>query len=790
MHFKSIRKRIITTIALVLLINSIIIISAIAFLAYQKMSKQKNSDLTELTLEKSRKISTYLKESSDLAQHLATLPEIINWTKSYSSTNDSITLKFLNNFNINKQYSALYILNLQGVALVSTDPTFTGNNYSFRPYFQKAINGVSNLYVAIGTTSNTQGYYFAQPIEQEDGQIIGVLVLKLTPNNIYGLLDNETKNNDSHLMMTDEYGVVVYSDLREREFSSLGSLKPESVAKIKNEKKYANLEIKHLQYQMAQDKLTDLKNNNATIYKFFDSVDKETELISQTPVTNYPLFLISENNSDTLNSDAVSLATISGSIILLSKLLILLILYLLISKNLKPLKELEKMAKNVINGNLEIKNNIESGDEIQGLGSSFVKMTEKLKDYYGDLEAKVSERTKELNANNDYLNKTKLATLNILDDIKDEKNKTESLAKDLEKFKLALDSTSDHVVITDQDGIVLYGNHAVEQITGYTLAEAIGKKAGTLWSTPMPKEYYEKMWKTIKTDKKTFDSDIKNKRKNGEIYDAKITISPILNDKQEVEFFIGIERDITHEKMVDQAKTEFVSLASHQLRTPLSSVNWYAEMLLAGDGGKLNDEQTNFVKEIYAGNQRMVELVNSLLNVSRLELGTFAVEPEPTDVVKMVEDVIKELQPSIISKKLKTSFEHAANIPIIQADPKLFRIVFQNLLSNAVKYTPEKGLITLKMKTDKKNLLIEIADTGYGIPKKEQARIFQKLFRAENVRAKDTEGTGLGLYIVKSIIDHADGEITFKSEEDKGTTFYLKVPLSGMRKKEGDKRIE
>lgn len=790
MHLKSIRKKIITTITLILLINSAIIISALAFFTYQKMSAQKNNDLNEITLEESHKVSTYLKGSSDLSQHLATLPEIINWTENYNSTNDSTALSFLNNFNINKQYSALYILNIKGMALVSTDVTFTGKDYSFRPYFQKAMAGANNLYIAIGTTSNLPGYYFAQPIKKADGQIIGVLVLKLSPDNIYKLLDSETKDVDSHLIITDEYGVIIYSDLKEREFSSLGTLKPEILDKIKNEKKYANIEIKPLQYQLVQDKLAGVKTNEVTTSKFYDAVDKENEIISLTQIGDYPLFLVSENNSQTLDSGAISLAAISGLIILLSSLLILIILSLLISKNLKPLKELERMAKDVISGNLEIKNNIVSGDEIQNLGLSFVQMTQKLKDYYSDLEEKVSERTKELNANNDYLNKTKLATLNILDDIKDEKNKTEGLAKDLEKFKLALDSTSDHVVITDKEGVILYGNNAVEQITGYTLAEAIGKKSGTLWSMPMPKEYYEKMWNTIKVEKKTFDSDIKNKRKNGEVYDAKITISPILNDKQEVEFFIGIERDITHEKMVDQAKTEFVSLASHQLRTPLSSVNWYAEMLLAGDGGKLNDEQATFVKEIYAGNQRMVELVNSLLNVSRLELGTFAIEPAPTDVVKMVEDVIKELQPTIIQKKLKVNFEHADNIPIIQADPKLFRIVFQNLLSNAVKYTPEEGSVILKMKTDKKNLLVEVADTGYGIPTQEQSRIFQKLFRAENVRAKDTEGTGLGLYIVKSIIDHADGKITFKSEEDKGTTFYLEVPLTGMRKKEGDKKIE
>jgi signal transduction histidine kinase len=196
------------------------------------------------------------------------------------------------------------------------------------------------------------------------------------------------------------------------------------------------------------------------------------------------------------------------------------------------------------------------------------------------------------------------------------------------------------------------------------------------------------------------------------------------------------------------------------------------------------------VDEIYIGNQRMVELVNSLLNVSRLELGTFAVDPEPTDIIKTAQSVLDELKPSITTKKIKINFESAKDMPIIQADPKLIRIVFQNLLSNAVKYTPEKGAITLKISKNTKNLLVEVADTGYGIPLSEQPRIFEKLFRAENVREKDTEGTGLGLYIVKSIVTHSGGKISFKSIENKGTTFYVEIPLSGMKKKKGDKKIE
>lgn len=789
MHSKSIKKKIINIVAWVMLLTGIITISVISFTTYQQMDNQKINDLKKLSLERSNKINIFLKNSSNLAEHLVGFPNIIKWLENPDQENTKEALELFNNFNIKQEYLAVYILDKDGKAVISTDPSLVNNNYSFRPYFQKAMSGQANMDIAIGATSLAQGYYFAEPIRKEDGQVVGVFALKLYPESLYRILESETRDANAHTMLTDQYGVIIYSDDKTRILHSLGQLNPEVLNKIKIEKKFLNIDIKPIQYPAAQEILNQHQKDVVT-YKFYDASDNENEVIAVAPITDYPLVLINEDNAWQLSIGAFNLAAISSLVISLSFLTILLALSILISKRLKPLVNLEEMAKEIGDGNLEIENKIKTGDELENLGLFFSKMAGKLHDYYGNLEKNVEERTKELNIKNEYLNQTKIATINILEDVENERNKTIELAKNLEKFKLALDSASDHVVITDPEGIVIYANAAMEKITGYSLAESIGKKAGTLWSYPMPTEYYQKMWKIIKTDKKTFNGEIKNKRKDGEIYDAKISIAPVLNADNEVEFFIGIERDITHEKMVDQAKTEFVSLASHQLRTPLSSINWYAEMLLSGDGGPLNEEQRGFVQEIYSGNHRMVELVNSLLNVSRLELGTFAVDPEPTNIIETAQSVLNELKPSIVTKKIKLNFEYDKEMPIIQADPKLIRIIFQNLLSNSIKYTPEKGSVSLKINKNKKNLLVEVADTGYGIPKKEQPRIFEKLFRAENVREKDTEGTGLGLYIVRSIVTHANGKISFKSVENKGTTFYLEIPLSGMKKKEGDKKIE
>jgi signal transduction histidine kinase len=211
-------------------------------------------------------------------------------------------------------------------------------------------------------------------------------------------------------------------------------------------------------------------------------------------------------------------------------------------------------------------------------------------------------------------------------------------------------------------------------------------------------------------------------------------------------------------------------------------------MLLAGDAGKITKEQKDYLEEVYSSNKRMVELVNSLLNLSRLDLGTFTVNPEACDLTEISKNVLKELSSIIKTKKMKIEQDYEKGLKEIKVDKKLTRMIFQNLLTNALKYTPDKGKVSVSIKQEEKNILIEVKDTGYGIPKKDQPKIFGKLFRADNVK-NETDGTGLGLYIVKSILEQSGGRIHFVSEENKGTSFFVKIPLSGMKAKGGTREL-
>jgi PAS domain S-box-containing protein len=369
-----------------------------------------------------------------------------------------------------------------------------------------------------------------------------------------------------------------------------------------------------------------------------------------------------------------------------------------------------------------------------------------------------------------------------------------------EKLAAIVKNSNEAIIGKDLDGIISEWNEGAEKMYGFKANEVIGKNIKILAPQDKYSEIDAILKRTAQGEKINHFPTIRL-RKDGTKIDVSISISPIKNTIGKIIGLSTITMDITKEREIDKAKTEFVSLASHQLRTPLTAINWYIEMLLAGDAGKISTKQKQYLNEVGASTKRMAELVSSLLNVSRLDLGTFAIEPTPIDVVALTKDVIKEEQPQIIEKKLQIKETYGKNVPLFLADSKLFRIILQNLFSNAVKYTNENGSVKLNIAALKKgelfdsktltedSLTISIADSGIGIPFNQQSRIFTKLFRADNVAKLTKEGTGLGLYIVKSIIDQSGGSIWFESQENKGTTFYVSFALSGMKKKEGLKEL-
>ena len=360
-------------------------------------------------------------------------------------------------------------------------------------------------------------------------------------------------------------------------------------------------------------------------------------------------------------------------------------------------------------------------------------------------------------------------------ELEEAKAKDEALAKDLEKYKLAVDNVSDQIIITDAEATVLYINNACEKITGYSTEEAVGEKAGKLWGNLMERSFYENLWKTIKIDKKIFVGEIINQRKNNQKYTAIINISPILDEKGEVEFFVGIERDITKEKEIDNAKSDFISVASHQLRTPMTSIQWVIERFLKAE--QPTQKGREYLDDIHMAVTNLSSLVDLLLNVSRIEAGKLGVAPKPLELVQFIEMYLKECAPLVAKKRLRLVFlKHPSTFNII-TDHTTLRNIVHALVSNALEYTPNGGEIEIAITKKDGTFLLIIRDTGIGILKEERGHIFEKFFRGSNAKLIKTDGTGLGLYITAQAAKLLGGNIYVESEVNRGSTFSVELPI-------------
>ena len=232
----------------------------------------------------------------------------------------------------------------------------------------------------------------------------------------------------------------------------------------------------------------------------------------------------------------------------------------------------------------------------------------------------------------------------------------------------------------------------------------------------------------------------------------------------------------TQLRELDRQKDELLSIVSHQLATPVSSVKWYLEMLLDGDFGELKKEQKDHVNTAYGVTTELTDLVSMILDVSRIQLGKMKIEAQELDLNAFFKEILDIIVPKAKEKNVNFEYKVAENLPKAILDKRYTKMTIENLLSNAVKYTPANGNVKFLVEVRNNSLSCEVRDTGCGIPKADQDKIFGKLFRASNVR-NTVDGNGFGLYIAKGAIESQGGKIWFESEEGKGTAFFIELPL-------------
>ncbi len=234
--------------------------------------------------------------------------------------------------------------------------------------------------------------------------------------------------------------------------------------------------------------------------------------------------------------------------------------------------------------------------------------------------------------------------------------------------------------------------------------------------------------------------------------------------------------DITKQKEVDKAKSEFVSLASHQLRTPISAMRWNIELMAGENLGPLTVEQKAYLQKISRNTEKMNLIINDFLDVSQLEMGTFATEIISVELNSFLEKIYEEFTERIARKNISFNKNYPGGTLTLKTDEHLLHNAISNLVSNAVKYTPDTGAVTVAYTADQHQITFTVTDTGMGIPEAEQTQLFSKFFRATNAKNEVTEGTGLGLYIVSQAIEKLGGTIAVQSVINQGTTFTVSIP--------------
>lgn len=332
-------------------------------------------------------LSDILRQGRDLANILSNRGEIIKYLSNSPELQDEKILDFLNGYNVGGVYSAIYVMASDGTAMVSTDPTFTGNNYGFRDYFKEAINGKEFMDIAIGVTSKKMGYYFSSPIKSTEGEIIGVVVAKMTPERFHKSVHLSETRGEMSVMLVNVDGVIVYSSDESKIYKSLGALTKEKLNIIEDKKIFSGVKIEPLTYDFVLEQLPGVKNN--LVIKLFDELDEKDELLVITKIPSFPLFLISEHDLWEFVSSSASISYVLGCFVALAAISALLIIILLVNNFLKPLIILDEGVHKIGEGDFDYRINIKSGDELERLAGHINGMAKKLKILQEEIKKKL-----------------------------------------------------------------------------------------------------------------------------------------------------------------------------------------------------------------------------------------------------------------------------------------------------------------------------------------------------------------------------------------------------------------
>jgi len=768
-----IKLKIFSTFVLASMLLTIGGVSAFYYFSYKNLRVAAVNDVSIAAKNKAAWLSTYFDERIKDAEILANSPITRQVLNASDLAIDS--QEYLVNFQTARGYSDILLIRADGEIWWSATSSLLEKNITDVVYrqtslyqaYQKALESnhpVLSDYAA-HPTNDRPALFLASPV-YIGNQLVGAVALQIAAEQIDAIMQNQSgarESSQSYLVGSD---YLMRSDTAEVQESSI----------LKQSVNTENAEECFFSYQ-----------ESVVASKDYRGV---AILGTHVFIPEVGWCLLTEI------SQAEAFAPLNQLrwFYLLVGLALLLISYLvatwLSNKISRPIVALEKGTEIIARGDLKHRVATKVNDEVGQLSRAFDEMTDAIRDSRKEIDRKVKEQTKEIRQQQGTLERDHRIILDMLDQVKKEKLSAE---RERDKINAILHGIGDGVFFIDRKGHVSMFNKAAVGMSGFASTEVVGKRYNHAlkFKYDDDKEVYHKfIEETIKSGKtREMPHHVLLEKKNGKFVPVNAIASLLHDEHGKVTGCVVVLRDMTKEEKVEKMKTEFVSLASHQLRTPLSAVRWFLEMLSDGDSGKLNKEQANIVEKIMSSNDRMISLVNGLLNIARIESGRMMVEPQPTDLVALTKSVLAELDPLIKAHRHTVHLKYD-KLPHIKVDTKLINQVVINFLSNSIKYTPGGGKINITIDRVGKHVKWLVKDNGLGVPATQQEHVFKKFFRAGNVSGNEFSGTGLGLYVVKQIVEASGGFVGFSSKEGKGSSFWFVLPMSGSKRVEGEKSLE
>lgn len=773
-----------TTAFLILGIISVIFLGFISItVSKNALQKEITNKLLLFTEAKNGQIITYLDSLESKTANFSSNDFVEDRVKEIVAADSDSAAADLNEYLINNKKTldenlfCIMILNPNGKVISSVSQDEIGNDESETEQF---INGQKGVFVGEGVgeaemlSGKSDIFSVSAPIKDKNtGELLGVIVNSFLADKLDQILSGEFQTTKGVLSNSQSSVKTLTIHLVNKEKKVIVHGHKENESPISIIDTFPVQECLNSRKDVAGEYVNHFGNNviGASVCIVQQSWTLLTEIDSKE--ASAPL--------RTLQFDLIIF-------ILIILIFIILMAIITADRISKPIAVLHKGTDIISNGNLDYRVDIKTGDEIQELADAFNEMTAKLKKYNSGLESTIKARTSQLNNKVKELQDAQTAMVNITEDAERDKELSE---QEKNKIQAILSSIGDAVFVVDKNLKIIVFNSVIEKLSGYSAKEAIG-------------EHYEEILKFVyEKDSKINNSFVRNVINTGKIKEMSnhmllvnragkaipITDSAsALKDKAgNIIGCVVVFRDITRERQTQELKDEFLNIAAHDLRTPITAVKGYTDMINSGDFGEVNERLRDPLKEIGQASERMMSMVSDFLTISRIERGKINVSVKAVDLTPTLQSLAKQMELLMTKKNLSFDYSGIPEKFLVWTDQEKIQQVIVNLLDNALKYT-DKGLITLKAKIGSQTAVISVSDTGKGISPEHLNNLFEKYYQVGDVklshgghkRVVEGKGTGLGLglYISRLIVERCGGKIWVESELGKGSKFSFSLPVS------------